>query len=365
MSESVQHLGSLTHTVQAKTLVLVLGERSWSNIPSDVSVDALLFDDSWRHKSKMRLHAAKRIFDDASGSQQNKSLKKILGLSCIAIAIAIGIQVYSNDLDKIREKKSATLVYDIKPIKPAAEPPLHRTIEAASSGKSKESFPQIGDSELVLSEKVTDSDATIVDYQTIRNSGENSKIASESEPQAKAVAAATDKHIVKTKSISRPVVSSRVATILPSIPMPIPTQKNAKSTVLLPPFPQTPIAQQSVKTIAEPEKSLLAVDETKHVDMPAAKSTDIADSRNQNIDKEAVKVAVGTETAKPVVIVKADLPIYNIITLTKKSIVIRDKKTKAPRQFFVGDSLPSGEVIKSVNENAGLVVTDSRTLRMQ
>lgn len=82
-------------------------------------------------------------------------------------------------------------------------------------------------------------------------------------------------------------------------------------------------------------------------------------SEKQTTAIENVKLEQPKEPSK-----QLPLPSYKIITVTKNSIVIADPVTKMPKQIFVGKELPSGEIIKSVNEDKGTVVTNSRILKM-
>lgn len=153
----------------------------------------------------------------------------------------------------------------------------------------------------------------------------------------------------------------------------LPSPMEMKLTRVKPPLPQLPPAavpkststkQRNLGNGIEPPMMVIHDEHSKETIAPATVGS-VAASASVAATSPASAHAEITKPEQHKAIEVAPLPTYKIVTMTKNSVVIADPVSKLPKQFFVGSSLPSGEIVKSVNEDTGVIVTNARTFKMK
>ncbi|EKD98715.1 MAG: hypothetical protein ACD_23C00300G0003 [uncultured bacterium] len=103
-------------------------------------------------------------------------------------------------------------------------------------------------------------------------------------------------------------------------------------------------------------KAKVKVKEVPGVQINVAKpQTNEVPSVQANVSKPAVKDVPKPATGSGLVAVTPD----------GKTALFTNTATRLPEKFGVGDKLPSGEVIKSIDANAGIVKTDAKEYRLE
>lgn len=155
--------------------------------------------------------------------------------------------------------------------------------------------------------------------------------------------------------------------VVPAVPgsLASPGVPEAESRVVDP--VQAPVAVPEVVTVKRPIKAKPA--DEKPVDKkPEAAKAVILDVEPAAAAKPKVVPAVQISSAKPPVKEVPKLAAGSglvAVTPDGKAALFTNAATRLPEKFAVGDKLSSGEVIKSIDANAGIVKTDAKEYRLE
>jgi hypothetical protein len=347
----VEQLAS--QTIIGQTVEIDLGVRSWSNVAPEVSATALLYDDSWRMAFAKKQYQVTTTFqggrEEILAAMGTRRAKRMLaGVLAAAALMAAGFGLSRNGLTRER------------PVAVAAHP---RAAIAAPTSAAAE---------------VVRSQETPIDS--------NNELRREAVPAQEQRAASSGKAKEKSQDRSMepgsPVATRQQAQVAVA---PAPARSPSEHADLkrplefLPPPPlPTPRAQAPLYSSEKvEEKPLLAVDETKPqesgVSRPASgpgspAREELAPTASNSRRAEPKLATEPTKVAVPVVVndevKRGPLPAYTVLALTASSVVVTDPRTRLPREFKVGSRLPSGEVVKSVDQISGIATTDKRSLHI-
>jgi hypothetical protein len=163
-----------------------------------------------------------------------------------------------------------------------------------------------------------------------------------------------------TKQAAQP---GKVLPTQPSVVTPTPP----KSNLVVPSIPNNAVVAPVVAPTAK--DAVAAKDVKGGTEAPKAKeepkpSAMILDE--QNPVKDAKTAPKPDLVAKPEAMPDAKVG-SGLVALTPdgKYALFTNPKTRLPEKFAVGDKLPSGEVLKSIDKNAGKATTDSKEYRLE
>jgi len=328
--------------LQNDTLTLNLGEREWGTIPRSISIEDWFYNESKGQRLVIRIHSELypliRIF-----AARRKTLVRLSKVMLAGIFLG-GAFIVQKELNKsspsldnrpyvaasIHEKNSQ------KPIASASKPSLSNVdVVSKLEGQNKnEPLIETGESVNTIVEKY---DASFIANQ---NSSRKEKYEHRSKLQLQ-------------------LAEKKAKTNLPPPPTPI---ELASKINVKPPLPKHLTTGEQINTRQNNDllnrNTMMAISETPEPAAILQKEAGELGARKVDIPTPSAQVE-----KKPVEVKQAALPNYKLIAITKNSVVISDSMNPMPRQFKVGEKLPSGELIKSVSEGSGVVVTDSRTLK--
>jgi hypothetical protein len=381
---------------QGNTLVLLLGEREWSNIPNEISIDTLFSDDSWRHSYRMRLRSAKLALGQITEETKKRSLKKISLLAGIAIGVALILNLVTTKfLSKAETKNHKDVSAISNQIMQKNATSKNQTIALKKVDQLSESTR----SQLLISKIITDEisikNGSNQNGSLVANEAETRTFPSNIEMLSDRSLDTAEKTRPGIKDLSKIIKQNSETGILKNSlknlqrpksveeKLPVPAlEKPLTRDFPLPPIPgsfdkkinspQVPtVAIGKTVAVVAPEKPMLEVDETGIEPSVPREATTV----NSNVEKrkdvnEIEKTSEKTPGVekmekKQILVNRGDLPNYKILAVTKNSVVISNPINKMPKQILVGNAMPSGEILKSVDEGAGVATTDARVLKMK
>ena len=368
MDRELTELESLAkQSIIGSTVELDLGVRSWSNVSPKVSASQLLYEDSWRKAYEMRTHSAKAAVTSKKGVAliAGGILAAAFGLSGVWLVQTPQMQSATASAEPRSEPHQVINSKDATALMSASSSGSASIPSATTEPISKPAAAAVASTAKPASTVIPHAGATMASPAQV----------SSSKP-----AVVTAVNIGTAKPLSAaPVVTiqgKRPEDFLPEAPSPIPAPAGRPGYV----------DERSEAS----EKSMLAVDETKAMDKddrpaaaapsPAVKTitnmvTQVEGQKPQKKNgaasapitaapaKESQRV-VNEPVAKPEPVRAGPLARHTILAITSAGVVITDPSSKLPKEFKVGTTLPGGEIVKSVDQVVGQVVTDRRVLKI-
>lgn len=348
------------------TMEIDLGVRSWSNVSSKLSTSALLYDSAWKRAITVHGNKAAAL---KGGFWPSKTVA--LGLTAlIAASAAIGF-----GMTHFMDGKTLASVPVVVPqaLQPKAAPVV-RVAPIAPVTPLAEVIKEAPPQPVAVTPVVSTPEAIMPVPVKPAEPMPTKKV------PAAMVKPAKDKNAL---SLPKPPAAPQSAMPLPTVPyFPAPLGMPQQA-------PAAPLRDLQQAPLAVKEEPLLAVDETvKHAvaakavradeprpaDKPVAGEESIARPvaiaskfAEPKVTEQPMKMAGPRDTPRRTVAepFQADkpLPNYTVLAPSASGVVISDPETRLPKEFGLGEKLPSGETIKSVTKS-GEVVTDRRTLKM-